>query len=414
MAKTRETRSLIFYCGTRRLAALVAEARSDTSRIQKFAEIRNADGFQKGNVIELDKATSSVEELLKKLDLGEEAFEIPAYVILSVPELKMTRFSSSVYYSGYPKVITSQEIRRVIDQTRSVAPLSLDDWILQAIPESFSVNNLTSVQDPTGLEAQRLAVTLQIYTTNYASFRNTSRIFESLEFNLEGYFPKTFVLPEGVLNAVEKEGETLIIDLSDEATHLVLTRDGKIAQTKSFDFGSRFLTARVAAAWELNQRDAERLKERFGSLEENPQYGEELIPLVERNGHGNGQIKRAEFHKAFLRFGEELLSQIEKEAKILLQGEKVSHPHFVLTGGGVKLEGLLDFLSRRFNTSVRLGTPKHVETMAELLMDPAWCGPSGLLRYISHEKRQQHGASAKDNLAQRTLSQVKEWFAAYF
>ncbi len=413
MANPREHQSLIFYIGTRRVAAVLAELIPGATRILRVAEAGNAEGFQRGTVTQLETAHTTVETLVKELELGEEAFEMPTYVLLSTPHLKLSRFSSSLYYSGYPRVVTAQEVRHVIDQTRSVAPLPLEDWILQAVPETFWVNDLTGVQDPLGLEAQRLAVTLQIFTTNYSSFRNVSRVFENLEFNIQGYLPKTLVLPDGVLNASEKEGEALLLDFSDEVTHLVLTREGRVARAQSLDCGSRFLTNRIAESWNLGLRDAERLKERFGSLEENPQFGEELVPLVERDGEDH-QIKRSEFHQAFGKFGEELFGKIAKEVKALLSEEKIAHPRLVLTGGGAKLEGLLELFTKRFSAAVRLGTPRHVEAKPELLMDPAWAGVVGLLHWLGKRGRETAPAFAKENVFARTLLQAKEWLTAYF
>ena len=406
--------NLLLYVGTRRLAGLLVELEGPHPRILRVGEIQSPEGFQKGCVSSLDKALHSLEELLKSLELGEEVLEIPTSVVVSGSSLKMTRFSSSVYFTGYPRVVTSQEVRRVIEQTRSVAPLSLEEWVLQATPESFWVNDLTGIEDPIGLEAQRLAVTLQIFTMNFTLFRNLSRAFETLELNVEGYFPKTLFLAEGVLNANEREGEALVIDFSDEATHLVLTREGKMVQTRTLDLGSRFLTTRVAETWQLGLRDAERLKERFGSLEENLQFGEELVPLVERNGQAAHPIKRAEFHQAFARFGEELFQRIEKEVKDFLAKEKAARPTLVLTGGGVKLEGLLEFLSRRFTFPLRMGTPRPLEGSSEVLMDPAWAGAVGFVRGLAERRNGKGLLAAKANPLERVFLHAKEWIAAYF
>jgi len=414
MPRARTNQLVVFYVGTHRLTGILVERAGDSPRILRFADVCGGDGFQKAGVLHLDKALATVEELLKRLELGETIFEIPAYVLLSGSDLKMSRFSSSLYYTGYPRTVTSNEVRRVIEQTRSVAALPMEDWILQVVPESFWVNDLTGIQDPVGLEAHRLAVTLQIYTAGYARLRNIARVFETFEFNLKGYFPKPLFLPEGVLNSTDRENDALIIDLSDETTHLVLTSEGRILQTKSLDFGSRLLTSRIAETWQLSQRDAQKLKERFGSLEVPPQFGEELIPLVEREGGENGQIRRSQFHEKFLCFGEELGAKIEQEAKFLLQAEKRGFPSLILTGGGARLEGLLEFLGRKLSSSVRLGTPRPVETSVEILMDPAWAGSLGFIRWICEKSRDENVGLAKENPFGRAFLQAKEWFAAYF
>lgn len=405
---------LILYVGTRRLSGILAENDAGAVRVLKFSDLPNAPGFQKGAVSEIEKAQESVSELLRALVSAEEALEIPAHVLLSGASLKMERYTSSLYFSGYPRVITSYEVRSVVHQTRQIAPLSLNDWVLQVVPESFWVNDLKGVHSPLGLEGQRLAATAQIYTIDYAVFKNLSRVFENLELNLEGYYPKILTLPDGVLNDSEKEGSVLIVDFSDEATHLVQLHEGEIVQAHSLDIGSRFLTAHVADRWGVSVRDAERLKESFGSLQEGAEFGEELIPLVGKNGEPKTQIKRAEFHEAFYKSGEELFQKIGGEVRKLLDADRARQKQMIVTGGGVKLEGLLDYLGRRFEVPVRLGTPRHVEGSRDLLMDPAWSGLVGLVRWLGGRGRQLPWQVDKGNLFERSYSQLKEWLTAYF
>ncbi len=414
MNRDKDQRSWVLYIGTHRLAGVLVEKDTERLKVLRTAEILEPEGFQRGEVSQIEKALVSVGELVKRLNLQEDAFELPVYVLLSNPQLRMTRFSSSVYYSGYPRMVTSREIRQVIEQTRSVAPLPLEEWILQAVPESFWVNDLTGVEDPTGLEAQRLAVSLQIFSSRYGAFRNVIRLLESLEFNVKGYFPKTLTLADGILTESEKEEEVLVVDFADGVTHLVLTREGRIVQTKSLEKGSRFFTARIAEKWQVSLREARRLKEQFGSLEENLQFGEELIPLVERNGHPHHQIKRSEFHQVFQGLADEFLAELEKEIRAFLEEEKSTHPHLVFTGGGVKLEGFLEFVSRRFQFSIRLGLARHIEGVGNLLTDPAWAGPLGFLRRLDGQAPAQSRVPVKENLLERALVQCKEWLVAYF
>jgi cell division protein FtsA len=412
--KPNENRVLVLSLGSDRFVGIEADPTPASVKVVRFKEVPRPEGFLRGEVAHLEKALASVSQLIEGLELGAEALDLPTYVLLSGPHLKMSRFSSSTYYSGYPRVVTSHEIRQVIEQTRTVAPLSLDEWILQVVPESYWVNDLQGVEDPTGMEAQRLAVTLQIFTTAYGSFRNLARVIESLELNIQGYYPEILTLPAGVLTGRDQEGETVVVEFSDEATHLVHTRGGKIVQAKSLNLGGNFVSSKIAETWQLNLEDAQRLTERFGSLEEGPPFGEELIPLVERDGRPNHQIKRSEFHQAFLRFGDDFLSQIEKELRRLLSEEKAGPSSFVLTGSGAKLEGLVESFGRRFSAPVRLGTSRYVEAAQEILIDPAWASTIGLLHLLADQRKEKRGKRVKEGLLERTLFQVKEWLAAYF
>ena len=83
-------------------------------------------------------------------------------------------------------------------------------------------------------------------------------------------------------------------------------------------------------------------------------------------------------------------------------------------GGGAKLEGLLESLARRFTFPLRLGTPRPIGGASEVLMDPSWSGPVGLVHWLRKEKGGKGLTSAKPHPLERALLQAKEWLAAYF
>jgi len=80
----------------------------------------------------------------------------------------------------------------------------------------------------------------------------------------------------------------------------------------------------------------------------------------------------------------------------------------------VKLEGLLEFLSRRFPFPLRVGTPRPLEGSSEILLDPAWAGAVGFIRGLSRPKNEKGLFPAKVKPLERALLHAKEWLTAYF
>ena len=184
-------KEIVIYLGTHKLVALAGEVGDGEPRIIRHAEIVNPDGFENGLVTNLERAAASLEALVDSLFSAKDSYgvesprrdvsDIFTYVVLGNVKLKTYRFSSSQYFQGLRRTISSHEIRSVVSQTRSVATLPLSEFVLQAIPETFLVDDTANVTNPLGLEAHRLGVTLKIFTMDFQAFRNISKTFEAAE-----------------------------------------------------------------------------------------------------------------------------------------------------------------------------------------------------------------------------------------
>ena len=53
----------------------------------------------------------------------------------------------------------------------------------------------------------------------------------------------------------------------------------------------------------------------------------------------------------------------------------------VLTGGGAKLDGLLEIAQDIFGCVVRFGLPQRLGGLVDVISSPSWCTASGLLLY---------------------------------
>jgi len=239
------------------------------------------------------------------------------------------------------RVISDHEIKSVVQQTRSVATLPLSEAILQAIPESFLVNDMPLVCNPMGLEAERLGVTLQLYTMDFQGFRNIAKIFESLDIDVEGFFPKTIPLCEAVLGETEKQEGVLVIDIADDATQMISWKNGFLVGQKSLPYGGHEITRRLAADYAIEERDADRVKAQFASLDEKELQCEDLIPLVLRNEKIQQSIPRKEFLEKYFLYSREWMGRILSEAKKYAEREQIRYPHIYLTGGSVMIDGFL-------------------------------------------------------------------------
>lgn len=402
------------YVGSHKLVALEGSVENGDSLILRYASFKNPEGFSGGLVSNLEKAAESLENLMDQLDEAWRARDLQCFVVLGNRKLKTYEFSSSQYYQGLQRTLSPQEIRAVVNQTRSVATLPLSEFILQAIPESFLVNDTNNIRNPLGLEAYRLGVALKLFTMGFQDFKNLSRVFEAAELEVAGYFPKMLTVSESVLSEEEKEEGVLLIDVADDGVYLVLWRKGHLLNTRVLEMGGRFLSQQIAGQWGIELGDAQKVKERYGSLNSNQDFEEELIPLVERNGKGNCQVRRRDFHAKFLEQAGQWLTELLRQCDLFLAENRSAYPHYVFSGGGVALDGFLEFFQRHSNKEARIGLPRKIEAATELLVDPSMNGALGMYRWLSLHMPDQDKFFAPQGFFQKTLVSAREWFSAYF
>ncbi|MCM8775904.1 MAG: hypothetical protein NC930_06105, partial [Candidatus Omnitrophica bacterium] len=375
---------------------------------------KNPDGFKNGFVVSLERATHSLEELIDALLPTFHSRDISAYVVLGNSKLGCYRFSSSQYYHGVRRTISSYEIRNVVEQTRSVATLPLSESILQTVPETFLVNDIPDIRNPLGLEAHRLGVNLNIFTMEFEYFRNISKAFEAGDIEVKGYFPKTLVISEAVLTPEEREAGALVIDIADDIVQLILWKNGRLVTSKAVALGGMCLTQQVAEAWHIEMHDAEKVKEKFATLERHSEFGEELIPLIDRNGKTSQPVHRQTFQNKFLEQAKNWLTDLLVQTDQLAREEKVLHPHLVFTGGGAALDGFLEFLQEEFSRDGRIGITRQVEAPNEILVDPSLAGALGMYCWLATRERERQQLFAPRGILQKSFDAVRRWFATYF
>lgn len=404
---------LVVYVGTGKLVALLGDSLDGQSRVVRHKSLRNPEGFKSGMVTNLEQAARVLGTLVEEV-LGDQDIDtVDCHVVLGNSKLRTYSYSSSQYYQGSQRTISPHEIRSVMTQTKSVATLPLSEIVLQAIPQSFLVNDMDDIQNPIGLEAQRLGVNLKIFTMTYREFKNIQKVFEAVDIEPYGYYSKTLTTSEAILSNQEKQEGALIVDIAEDVTHFSLWKNGYLAETTVMEMGGAFLTERIAEQWKIDNHDACKVKERYASFEQH-NFMEEMIPLVERNGQGRHQIRRQDFHSAFNQLAREWVAKILKEGREFAQQHHVLYPHYVLTGGGTRMDGFLEFLQTEFSQNARIGLPRKVEASGDLIVDPSVAAPLGMYRWLSKQGSEHQKLFAPKGILEKTLSSARHWFATYF
>lgn len=403
----------VFYLGTHKLSLFAGDLSGKEPKITKYKEVLQPAGFENGFVVNLEAAVSSIENLAAEFIPAKDAHQMEVYVVLGNSKLYTHAFSSAQYFTSQ-RTITTHDVKSVIEQTRSVSTLPLTEFILQIMPESFLVNDTEDVSNPIGLEAIRLGVKLRFFTMEFHEFRNISKAFESSDISVKGYWPRTLTVSEAVLSEEERSQGVVLVDIADHVTQVITWKDGYLKGVRSTENGGKKLSQAIAEKWGIDLHDAEKVKEHFGTLETHSDFGDELIPLVARGGKILRQIKRQEFQDSFLDLSSRWMADLLKDVDEMAASEKIIYPHFVVSGGGVRLSGFMEFLAQEFDREARIGMSKGVDGPQPMLVDPSLSAVYGLYRWLASDGHHYEKLTAPRGFMEKTLTSAKEWFCTYF
>lgn len=400
------------YIGTTKVAFLKANAKW-RDRVEVLAlSARLAEGFERGIVKDLAHASQTLSKTISDVVDPEEKAITPCRLVVSNVYLKNHTFQSSVYFQGNPHLLTLRDVRAAIAQTRSVATIPLQEVIVQAVPQEFLVNDLMGVQNPIGLEASRLGVTLRLLTLDFLVYNNLLRVFERCDLEVSDVVPSLLCAAHCVLSPLEKQTGVILVVIGGTATHFACYKNSVLVETRSIPMGGDCITEVIEKNLNIEHLDAQRMKESFGSATPKVEFQEELIPVPDSNGRKKYPITRSEFEAQMSSGLSLFFLEMKKEIKEL-QERYAPLNQVVFTGGGVRLDGFLDVVRDLISPSSRIGTPQGIAGPEALITDPAFSGMLGGINFSSRVNEDGLATTGRQNWISRTVEVARNWIFEY-
>jgi cell division protein FtsA len=291
--------------------------------------------------------------------------------------------------------------------------IPLKETILQSIPQEYWVNDSRGIQNPLDLEAERLGVSLRLLSMNAEDYQNLAKIFDRSEAEIRSVIPKALSASYAVLDESEKRSGVLLAALGSYGTDLVYFKENILHYSRSLDWGSERLSRALSEKFRLKPAEARRLKDDFGTLLEGS-TDEESLPLS-RETFGPLVLKRRELREFLALNLEEFLISLDSEIRHI-QAQEGPLVQLVLTGGGAKLEGLLETIENRTSVPTRLGSPKTftLESDSRIPSDTSWAALWGALKHESGKIQQDKRSRQSKNFITRAAVHAREWLESYF
>jgi cell division protein FtsA len=398
--------------GTTKIAAIIAEVEGEDLKIVGVGSTPS-NGLKRGVIVNLEKAIESIEKAVDEASRMAGVKVDSCYAGISGSHIESINAHAMIATARTGGIVTKRDIERVIEQAKAIA-LPLDREIIHAIPIEYVVDNEKGIKDPVGMSGVKLEAEVHIVTAAITSAQNIYTALERAGLRVKDLVLQPLASSYSVLQPDEIDLGVCLLDIGGGTTDLAIFYDGAIRYSEVVPLGGEYITNDIAIGIRTPYKQAEEIKRKNASISLSPEEGKEEIKVPGIGGRDDRQITKELLASIVTPRVEEILMITNKAIKrsgffdILAAG-------VVITGGTARLRGIDTLAEDIFHLPVKIGIPKQIGGLTDIVQDPIYATGVGLILYGFEKKnqvliRKGRGVGVFDALKKR----FEDWFAKYF
>lgn len=349
-------------------------------------------GIKAGSVNNIDKAVSSITEVINKAEMMSGQSISRACITISGTHIESLNSRGVVAVSGANSEITPDDIARVNDAAQAVS-LPSSREIIHVLPREYIVDRQKGISDPTGMTGVRLEVEANIVHGGSTSIKNLVKCIQQIGIEVDQLVYSGLASAEAVLTDTEKELGTMVLDVGGGTTEIMIFTNGRPAFSAVLPIGGQNITNDLAIELRTLLEEAEKIKIRLSDTES---FDSRSVILDDQGSEA--KVPKGELYVGDLNIGVDTipinkinnlmnkrLEEAFKYVKIYLKksgyADKIP-AGIVLTGGSAMIPEIQKVAQEVFKLNVRIGMPTGVIGLADQIQTPAHSAVIGVLKFI--------------------------------
>src|SRR5919109_4654212 len=212
--------------GSAKTCALVAEVTDSGLRYLGHGTSESR-GSRKGAIVDLEKATASVQRAVEK---AEAAAGVPvehALVGIGGGCVRGVNSRGGISVGSRPREITRDDVRHAVDKARSIG--MPPEWqILHLLPQEFLLDDQNSIRDPAGMLGSKLEVQVHVVTAVGTTTQNVITAVNRAGIHVDDTVFEPLAAAECLLKTDERELGVCLADIGAGSTELIVYHEGVV------------------------------------------------------------------------------------------------------------------------------------------------------------------------------------------
>jgi cell division protein FtsA len=397
--------------GTTKIAAVVA--RLDEYNTLNIAGVGTSPshGIRRGVIINIEKTVQSIKKALEQAQLMSGCHIDNIYAGIAGDHIRSINSKGVIAVSGKDKIITQNDINRVVDAAKAIA-LPMDREIIHILPQEFIVDDQDGIKDPIGMAGTRLECEVHIVTASAAAIQNITNCVKQSGYSVEEIVLEPYASSLAVLDQDELDLGVALMDIGGGTTDVAVFLDGSIRFTSVLGLGGENVTNDLSQGLRTPMDQAEEIKKKHGcALQSMVSEGDHVL-VDGIHGRAPRELARSVLSAIIEPRMEEMftmaLSELEKSDVYdsLAAG-------IVLTGGASLLPGTVELAERVIGVPAKIGLPIVSGGLVETVKSPIFATSVGLVKYAVNKKPPM-GSKSSSSIFKRFIDQIKDYFEDAF
>jgi cell division protein FtsA len=368
-------------------------------------------GMKRGVVVDIESTVQAIQRAIEEAELMAGC-EIRS-VFAGISGSHVRSLNSQGVVAIRDKEVTEGDVERVLDAARAVA-IPADQRILHVLPQEYVIDEQEGIRHPIGMSGVRLEARVHLVTGAMSAAQNITKCVTRCGLQVDDLILQQLASSHAVLTQDERDLGVALVDIGAGTTDIAVFTQGAIRHTSSLAVAGDQVTNDIAFAFRTPTPFAEEIKVKYACALAQLARAEETIEVTSVGDRPPRRLARQMLAEVVQKRYEEIFEMVQAELRRSGYEELVA-AGIVLTGGGSKMEGVMELAEEMLHMPVRIGIPQYVTGLSDVVSNQIHATGVGLLLYGAQQGHSARPATAPSHEGVSSLwNRFTRWFSGEF
>ena len=308
--------------------------------------------------------------------------------------------------------VMAMDVDRVVETARAIA-LPTDQQILHILTQEFIIDGQEDVREPIGMSGMKLEVKVHIVTGAVSAAQNIVKCVKRCGLEVSDLVLQPLASSMATLTEDEKELGVCLVDIGGGTTDIAVFKQGSIRHTAVVPIAGDQITNDIAVAFRTPTQSAEDIKVKYGCALRQLADPKEIVEVPGVDGRDPRQLSLQTLAEVIEPRVVELYEFVLNELRRSGMEEMIASG-IVITGGSSLMKGMVELGEEIFHMPVRLGMPRYVGGLSEVVSNPRYATGVGLVLMGKQQVERHIQGQLESNSFERLWEKMRSWFQGNF
>lgn len=359
-------------------------------------------GWNRGRIADVTQIAESIREAVEQVE-EQAGIDIEAAVLGIGGPAVDSILGHGVYEFNRSREITAEDLRFAIDRATDIR-LEQDRMLLHVFPQEFTVDGKAGYRSPIGVPCNsRLEANVLLVTVSEKEHESLVAAAHQAHLRVEETVSEPVAAAYSAVLRQDRQRGAALVDVGLHSTEIVVYDGESAVGVASLPVFAEHFTRDLVLAFQevyehiISYDDAESLKCDYGCALLGLTSDNVLVEVPSADGRSSKEFSRRQINQILEARAEELFSYIRDYLIHINMDQNLTEGVFI-TGGGARLDGILDMAERVLNCPARYGLTQGIQDWPPDFQDQAWTTAAGLALFSARLKLDRGGANSSGGL----------------